>query len=130
MADLVVVDTDLIIDFLRGRGTGVALVREWLRARRLRLTAVTAYELRSGLDFDQRREGILSLLDGRTLPLDVASALAAGQIRSRLRTAGLEIGTPDHLQAGICIRHGLPLATRNRRHFERVQGLELVPLQA
>lgn len=129
MADLLVADTDLIIDFLRGRGAGAPLVREWLQARRLRLTSITAYELGSGLDFDDRQEEILGLLDGRTLHLDVASALAAGRVRRRLKAAGLEIGTPDLLQAGICLRHGLPFATRNRRRFDRVPGLTLVPLE-
>jgi predicted nucleic acid-binding protein len=29
----------------------------------------------------------------------------------------------DCLQAGICLNFDLPLATRNRKHFTRVEGL-------
>ena len=130
MADPLVVDTDLVIDFLRGRGDGATAMRGWLREGRVRLTAVTAYELRAGLDFDRRRDVILTLLTGRTLPLDAASALAAGRVRRQLEGTGLGIGTPDQLQAGICLRHGLALATRNRRHFERIEGLQLAELPA
>lgn len=130
MEEPLVVDTDLVIDFLRGRGSGVAAVRRWLREGRVRLTAVTAYELRAGLDFERRHATIMALLDGRTLALDAASALAAGRVRQRLEAEGVGIGTPDQLQAGICMRHGFALATRNRRHFERVDGLRLAEVPA
>ena len=61
MAGLVVVDTDLVIDFLRGKGTGAPLVRELVGSHRLRVTAITAFELRVGTDFLARRDDILRL---------------------------------------------------------------------
>lgn len=126
MAGLVVADTDLIIDFLRGRGPGARLTRELLVERRLRLTAVTGFELRVGTDFLDRREQILRLFRSRTVALDLKSALRAGEIAAGLNKAGSTIGFADCLQAGICLRHDLPLATRNRKHFDRVEGLRLV----
>lgn len=126
MAGLVVVDTDLLIDFLRGRGAGVPVVRDLLRSRRLRVTAVTAFELRLGADFLPRRDDILRVFRSRTLWLDLPSALRGGEVATTLRAAGQEIGIADCLQAGVCLRHGLPFATRNRKHFDRVAGLELV----
>lgn len=128
MADRVVVDTDLVIDFLRGRGEGAGLVRELISSQRLRLTAVTAFELRLGTDFHGRHEAIMGLLRARTLSLDVAAAVRGGEVAAALRGRGTEIGFADCLQAGICLRHELPLATRNRRHFDRVEGLVLVDL--
>ena len=128
MAGLVVVDTDLLIDPLRGRGGGVAVVQDLLRARRLRLTAVTAFEMRLGTDFLARRGEILRLFRSRTVPLDLPSALRGGEVAATLRRRGQDIGMADCLQAGICLRHDLPLATRNRRHFERVAGLLLADL--
>ncbi len=128
MAGLVAVDTDLVIDFLRGRGEGVGLVRMLLVERRLRLTAVTGFELRVGTDFLARRADILRLLRSRTVPLDGASALRGGEVAAELRDRGEPIGFADCLQAGICLRNHLPLATRNRRHFERISQLQLVDL--
>lgn len=125
MAGLVVVDSDLLIDFLRGRGVGVALVRELIADRRLRVTAVTAFELAVGSDFHPRRNEILRLLRSRTLPLDTGGALRAAEVASALRGSGNDIGFADCLQAGICLRWELPFATRNRRHFDRVPGLRL-----
>lgn len=124
MAESLIADTDVVIDYLRGAGQAAAMER-WLTQRRVRFTAVTAFELRSGSDFDRRREAILTLLRRRTLPLDGRSALKAGEVMRALSLLGVAIGVPDTLQAGICLRYNLPFATRNARHFERVPGLRL-----
>ena len=125
MAGLVVVDTDLVVDFLRGKGPGVQLVRELVARHRLRVTAITAFELRVGTDFLARRDDILRLVRSRTFPLDPASALRAGGVAAALRAAGQDIGMADCLQAGICLNFDLPFATRNHKHFDRVEGLRL-----
>ncbi|HEY9417705.1 MAG TPA: type II toxin-antitoxin system VapC family toxin [Pseudonocardia sp.] len=129
MAGLVAVDTDLLIDFLRGRGEGVAAVRTLLVERRLRLTAVSAFELRVGTDFLERGPEILRLFRSRTLSLDLQAGLRAGEVASNLTRTGRPIGMADCLQAGICMRHDLPFLTRNRKHFDRVEGLRLVDLE-
>lgn len=123
---LLIVDTDLVIDFLRGSGPGADLVEASLRSRELRLSAVTAFELRLGTDFLRRRRGIEALLRRRTLPLDAAAAVLAGEIYAQLERSGDSISVQDALIAGICRRFDLPLATRNVRHFQRVPGLQLI----
>ncbi len=128
MAGLVVVDTDLVIDFLRGKGPGTTLVRELVAHHRLRFTAITAFELRVGGDFLRRRDDILRLLRSRTFPLDPGCALRAGEVAAELRAAGRGIGFADCLQAGTCLRFDLPFATRNRKHFDRVDGLRLIDI--
>ena len=130
MADLVVADTDLLIDFLRGKGPGAPLVRELIVDHRLRVTAITAFELRVGAAFLERRDDILRLVQSRTFPLDPGSALRAGEMAATLRAAGQDIGMADCLQAGICLKFDLPFATRNRRHFTRVEGLRLLDFNA
>lgn len=130
MAGLVVVDTDLVIDFLRGQGSGAPLVRELIGGHRFRVTAVTVFELRVGADFLARRDDILRLVRSRTFPLDPASALRAGEVAATLRAAGQDIGMVDCLQAGICLNFDLPFATRNRKHLDRVEGLRLFDVAA
>jgi tRNA(fMet)-specific endonuclease VapC len=128
VAGSVAVDTDLLIDFLRGKGPGVHVVRALLAQQRLRLTAVTGFELRVGADFLDRQQHIMRIFRSRTLTLDLRSALQAGEIAAQLRRAGQPIGFADCLQAGICLRHQIPLATRNHKHFSRVPDLELADL--
>lgn len=124
----VVVDTDLVIDFLRGKGAGSALIPRLLAEGRFALSAVTAFELRVGADFVARGDTIAPLLRRPPVAFDVASALLAGRVAAELSAAGAPIGMADCMQAGICLRYELPLATRNRKHFERVVGLRLLEL--
>lgn len=128
MAGRVVVDTDLLIDFLRGKGSGVRVVRTLLEEHLLRLTAITGFELRLGADFLDRRGDIMRMFRSRTLPLDPQAAILGGEVASTLWARGEPIGFADCLQAGICLRHDVPLATRNGKHFGRIDGLALVDL--
>lgn len=130
MAGLVVVDTDLVIDFLRGKGPGAPVVRELIGSHRFRVTAITAFELRVGANFLARRDDILRLVQSRAFPLDTRSALRAGELAAALRGAGQDIGLADCLQAGICLNLDLPFATRNRKHFDRVEGLRVFDVAA
>ena len=43
-----------------------------------------------------------------------------------MRAAGNLIGDLDILIGFTALRHGLTLLTNNRRHFERLQGLNIV----
>ncbi|WP_255564730.1 type II toxin-antitoxin system VapC family toxin [Candidatus Mycobacterium methanotrophicum] len=101
------------------------MVRELVARHRLRVTAITAFELRVGTDFLTRRDDIVRLVRSRTFPLDPASALRAGEVAAVLRAAGQDIGMADCLQAGICLNLDLAFATRNRSRFDRVDGLRL-----
>ena len=123
---LLIVDTDLVIDFLRGAGPGADLVETSLRDGAVRFTAVTAFELRLGADFFRRRQQLDALLARRTLPLDGPAAIIAGEIHTQLDRLGERIGVQEALIAGVCRRFELPLATRNVRHFRRVPGLRLI----
>lgn len=130
MARLVVADTDVVIDFLRGRGPGAGVVRSLISERRLRLTVLTAYELAIGTDFARRRDEISQLFRRRTISIDLRSAQRAGEIAAALTRSGMQIGTADSLQAGICLQRDYALASRNRQHFARVEGLELIDVSS
>jgi predicted nucleic acid-binding protein len=51
-------------------------------------------------------------------------------VRRALDSRGEGIGMADSLIAGTVIRHRGTLLTRNRRHFERVDGLALANLES
>ena len=129
MADsLVVADTDLVIDFLRDHDPGAGWMQDRLERGLVRITAITAFELRLGADFAQRQRTINRLLAG-ALPLDAPAAVRAGALFSMLRSEGRGLDLRDALMAGICLRFDLPLATRNIRHFERVEQLRVVAVE-
>ena len=64
------------------------------------------------------------------LPLDNKSVVIASEIWSNLRRKGKLLDERDLLVGAICIANELPLATLNKKHFERLKeyGLEILEL--
>lgn len=120
-----VVDTDVLIDYLRGRGPGVELLARLGRGG-YRVTAVSAFELALGSAHRADPRPVLALLDAPTLTLTPRAGLLGGEALAALREQGKGIDVRDALQAGVCLDADLPLVTRNVRHFERVPGLRVL----
>ncbi len=127
---MILADTDVLIDFLVGVQPVKNQIAEYIKAEQLQTTAVTCFELLSGADESKRGHAVRQLLDAlNVLPLDRAAASHAAEVRRKLDRAGQTIGMGDSLIAGIALAHSLPLFTRNRAHFERVENLELVKIR-
>ena len=62
------------------------------------------------------------------LSLDREAATRAAFVRQRLAQDGFSIGMADSLIAGIALTNSMELLTRNRKHFDRVEGLRVVDL--
>jgi tRNA(fMet)-specific endonuclease VapC len=122
-----ILDTDHCIAILRGSldaGQSVPADAE------LFVTAITVTELIYGAHQsalpDHNLEQVNLLLQGVTvLPLEEAAARRCGQLKDQLRRLGTPLAEPDLQIAAIAMEHGLPLATHNQRHFDRVAGLQL-----
>lgn len=126
---MIVADTDVLIDFLSGRGSGAAVVAQELARGTLHTTVISRFELLTGARTPQQEEHWLEFLAAMpVLPLDEAAADAAAAIRRRLDRGGDPIPMADCLIAGIVSCHNGDLLTRNRRHFERIPGLRLVSI--
>ena len=127
---MIIADSDVLIDALRGRPSARARIAEALAAGTLATTAVTAFELRSGADSDRARAAIgLLLAPLEILPFDQAAAGAAARIRRELESNGQPIGMADYMIAGICLVRSAALLTRNREHFGRVSGLVVMAVE-
>ncbi len=126
---MIVVDTDVLIDALRGREPSAGRVAEGLESGSLATTAVTVFELLSGARNQKQRRAIEALLDALPiLPLDQAAGEMAASLRQDLEAEGRGIGMADYLIAGVCISRFASLLTRNRKHFERIGSLALADL--
>jgi tRNA(fMet)-specific endonuclease VapC len=125
LADRPVLDSDVLIDYLRGAGPGHALVRGLIHGGGYRVTAVTAFELALGRAYRENPRPVHALVSGSLLTLTRRAGLRGGALLGGLRRAGTPIDVRDALQAGICLEAGATLVTRNLPHFERVPGLQL-----
>lgn len=126
---MILADTDVLIDFLEDREPAAERVSVEIERGRLGTTAVTRLELLAGARTDRQSALILRLLEALPcLALDAVCADRAAEVRRTLEGRGETIGMADSLIAGIALAHRAMLLTRNRRHFERVQGLALARL--
>ena len=123
---MIVADTDVLIDALRGRAPAAERIELELETGGLATTAISAFELRSGAKSEDAAAAIEALLAAMMiLPFDERAAERAARARRDLESSGTPIGMADYMIAGICLAHSAILLTRNRRHFERVVGLAL-----
>lgn len=122
---MIIADTDVLVDFLRGGGAAARVELE-LSTASLRTTAIAAFELWQGARTARAEQDVKTLLDAlEIVPLDARAAELAGGVRRLLLGRGTAIGVADSLVAGVCLRQDGTLLTRNREHFERVAGLRL-----
>ena len=123
------VDSDVLIDYLRGREPSRSRLLAEFTVRRLQTTVINQFELLAGARQPESRrpvEQLLDLLD--VVSLDPDSAAASARVRRDLQSRGFDIGMADSLIAGIALAKRIPLLTRNRKHFERVTDLKLIDL--
>jgi len=109
----VLVDTDVLVDHLRGERRLSADVRP------LGVSVVSRCELFAGRDdLERLRRFLWPMIE---MPIDRPVAELAGMTR---RETGIAV--PDALIAATALTHRIPLMTRNRRHFDRVAELRVV----
>ena len=100
------------------------------------ISVVSIAEIRRGvalMDTGRRRDALTRWLAdelpqrfaGRVLPIDTQTASAWGDLMAAVRRQGLALVSMDGLLAATVAVHGLTLATRNTRDFERL-GIALL----
>jgi tRNA(fMet)-specific endonuclease VapC len=120
-------DTNAVIEVLRGNASVVARLRERAPAD-VGVSAIVMHELFFGAYRSARVAANVARVDG--LRFEVAAferedARAAGAVRAALATAGAGIGPYDVLIAGQALARGVVLVTHNMREFGRVEGLKV-----
>ena len=124
---MIVADTDVLIDFLTGSEPGADRVMDYLEQGMLQVSVITRFELLCGVNTPQQERLIHQLLQALpVLALNASVSTLAAAIRRDLISRGEDIGMADCLIAGIVLENNARLLTRNRKHFEKVAGLELV----
>lgn len=121
-------DTDVCVELLRGNQTVAARRRE-IRDRVV-TTWITAAELyygaaRSASPEENRLLVGRFLTPLRILGLDGAVAEKFGHLKGSLESHGLRLADFDLLIAATALCRGAVLVTGNRRHYERIQHLEI-----
>lgn len=126
-----ILDTSFIIDLLRGDSDATDLLDIVEReSKPLKVSSITLLELYEGVvrseTPNQKAERILDVLETKSVvDADRAVMRKAGKISGELVLRGERIDREDCIVAATALLSDEPVVTRNVRHFERVDGLEL-----
>jgi len=127
---MVCLDTGFLVSLIRGDTEATEKASELdEKGVKTTTTPITAFELFLGAYRSEQREAnvshVLELVSSiQLLEYDVWAAEKAADFASTLYGRGETIGIRDSMIAGITVRHGETLLTRNIRHFSRITELE------
>lgn len=124
------IDTDWLIDYLRGRRNALELI-DSLGPYRPAISIVTFAEVYEGIYFgsdptyfEMSFLRYLDVADVIGITEDVARQWAL--LKGSLRQTGRLIPPQDLFIAATALHHDLVLVTRNLRHFERIPDLRIL----
>ncbi len=122
----VVIDSSIFIDYLRAKDKRKTELYKLPSNQILYISAVTLYELLMGATNEQKLHDVKLLTeDVITLPFDEEVSLKSGEIYHSLRKSNNMIEFRDIFIAATCLVHDLPIKTINKKHFERIEGLNI-----
>ena len=123
MAELTLLDTDVLIAHLRGYEPAKCWLIQARRQGRLEISVVTIAEISGGMRSLERTVwDMLALLNPQ--PVSEAIARRAGEHLRTFRRSHQGIGLADYLIAATAELHGAQLATLNVKHFPMFEGLQ------
>ncbi len=127
----VCLDTSMIVDFLRGKEE-VKILFEKIKKGDIQphLSSITLFELYFGAFLSKKPkeaiEDIKSISSWmETIPIENETAYIGAIILAKLKNKGVLIEIRDVLIAASAVSKNLPLVTKNKKHFEKIPGLEL-----
>jgi len=124
-------DTSFLIDLMVGDKAAVERAREIeAKGTPLIVSAPTVFELYVGISLSRKAEEgkarVLVVLESLPfLPLDVESSKAGGRIYGEKKRMGSTFDPEDAMVAGIARVHGEKVLTRNLKHFQGIEGVNV-----
>ena len=124
---IICLDTSVLIDFYRKKDKSKTLFfRLTERYMFFAVSAVTEYELYIGNSQEQNIFWNDFFSRIVVLPFDSKVVKQSVVIYKQLKQQSNLIDIPDIMIAGTAIQNNMPLATLNRKHFERINDLLII----
>lgn len=119
----VLLDSDILIDYLRGRPEAIAYLESLTVP--LRVSAMTIAELYAGVREGAERPVLAKFLEAfEPIPVDAEVAQRGGLFRRDFGPSH-NTGLADALIAATAEREGITLVTLNARHFPMLKAVEV-----
>jgi tRNA(fMet)-specific endonuclease VapC len=121
----VLIDTDIVIDFLRRKEYARELLEQHAEHGLLAVSTLTHLEIYQGMRKGEET-ATNAFLDGMiAIPVDIPLARLAGGMLGELRSRGITVGIADAIIAATAITLDTPLLTNNTAHYP-FEGLKLM----
>ena len=122
MAKPLLIDTDVMVDFLRGHPKAVALVKK--HSARIILSSIVTAELYAGVRGDEELDTLDNLVSlFRVIPVSPSLARAGG-LNKRDCSKAHGVGLADAIVAATCEAENAELKTLNIKHYPMLKGLK------
>ncbi|SDG14223.1 hypothetical protein SAMN04487996_115163 [Dyadobacter soli] len=124
---LVLVDTSILIDFFRKSDKANSRLLKLVKDDFIFcISAITEFEIHIGTNLGQADYWEDFLFRTKVLAFDKEVAREAADISKSLKRQSKLIGMADIFIAATAMHYGLPLATLNVKHFERIDELQIL----
>lgn len=130
---MILLDTCLIIDVLGGEERAGAALRELTEREEVCTSTINMYELFKGAYSVKESQGEKCLeaveefrRNIRVIGLNTEASKKAAQIYAELKVKGQMVEENDCLLGGICLTEQMGIFTKNVKHFQRIEGLEVL----
>jgi tRNA(fMet)-specific endonuclease VapC len=120
----IMLDTSILIDFFRKTDKANSKLSILSKAgHSFCISVITEYEIWAGVTALHEQYWLELLKEIPVLTLDSKAVRTAVRINSHLKQKRKQIATADLFIAATALAANLPLATLNRKHFERIEEL-------
>ena len=120
MTRKLLIDTDILVDFLRGFPKAVKYLKT--RSEEILVSAITVAELYAGVRDDERRhlDDLISLFE--VVPISREIAVTGGLFKQQYHKSP-GVGLADAIIAATSVKSEAELKTLNTKHFPMIKGL-------
>ncbi|MBI4170895.1 MAG: type II toxin-antitoxin system VapC family toxin [Candidatus Aenigmarchaeota archaeon] len=130
METKVILDTTVLVDFIRNNEDAVSFVKNLSEKHEICTTDINVFELYYGAYLSKQTDKNVAAVKGIINTLIVFSTTEesmeiSAKLLADLDKKGQKIEIKDVLVAGICLLNSCPIATQNKKHFERM-GVKII----
>jgi tRNA(fMet)-specific endonuclease VapC len=132
--EAVIVDTDILSDFLNGKEEAVKLLNHYKKEHKVVTTDINVFELYFGAYKSEKHGHNVSKLKGFLNKIPAYSTSEdnmemAGKLMAEQEKDGKRVRVKDVLIGSIATLENEPVLTRNSSEFDRLEGVETLSLE-
>ena len=125
----ILIDTSIIIDYLRSHNRNDTAFVNLFNNNELCISVISIFELYNGATSEDKKQEIVTLSEEiEVIDFTIETAKIASDVYLDLRRRNKLIEFRDILIASTALQFDIKIATLNRKHFERIEKLNIIDL--